>query len=170
MNFKIGKFLAMCLMAAGLFSQAVVAKADSDDYPTTHGGNFGLGLEFGGPGSWGATAKIWTSRKTAFQLAMKFDEGGSALAQADYLWHSFRIIHMNGTRGEMPLYVGLGANLLFSDPTAFAGRVPLGISYIFDKKNVPVDIYLQGVPTLWFHSNGGTDFKVYGELGAHYYF
>lgn len=170
MNSKLGRSVRLGLMMLGMSLLIASAKAETDYHPTTQGGNFGLGLEFGGPGSWGATAKIWTSRRTAFQLAMKFDEGGSALAQADYLWHTFSVIHMNGTKGEMPLYVGLGANLLFSNPTAFAGRVPLGISYIFDKKNVPVDIYLQAVPTLWFFTNSVTDFKVYGELGAHYYF
>jgi len=170
MSLYLKKLLLVGLMSAGMLSLAAIGKAESNYTPTTHGGNIGLGLEVGGPGNWGATAKIWMDRKNAFQLAMKFDEGGSAVAQADYLWHNFGIIHMAETKGEMPLYIGLGGNVLFSNKAAFAGRIPIGISYIFDKKNVPVDIYLQAVPTLWFFTNNATDFKVYGELGAHYYF
>jgi hypothetical protein len=45
----------------------------------------------------------------------------------------------------------------------------VGISYIFDKKNFPVDIYLQAVPTLWFFTASLTIFNVYGEMGAHIY-
>jgi hypothetical protein len=70
----------------------------------------------------------------------------------------------------MPLYIGVGGNLILLSVVDVAARLPLGISYIFDKKNVPVDIYLQAVPTLWFTSAGTTSFQVYGELGAHYYF
>jgi hypothetical protein len=44
-----------------------------------------------------------------------------------------------------------------------------GISYMFDQANVPVDIFIQIAPTLWFYTSG-TQFDVYGELGAHYYF
>jgi hypothetical protein len=77
---------------------------------------------------------------------------------------------MKETNGEMPLYIGVGGDLLLQTTVQIAGRVPVGISYIFDKKNVPVDIYLQAVPTLWFFSGGLTSFDIYGELGAHYYF
>jgi hypothetical protein len=70
----------------------------------------------------------------------------------------------------MPLYIGLGGNLVLENVVEIAARLPLGISYIFDKRNVPVDIYLQAVPTIWFPNGGSSTFDVYGELGAHYYF
>ena len=164
------KVLMISLMMAGVSLLPLRSRADSDYHPSNYGGNFGLGLEVGDPGNWGITGKIWIDRVNAFQPAVKFDNGGDAILQLDYLWHNFDIIQMRDTDGEMPLYIGLGGDLLLQDTVQIAGRIPLGISYIFDKRNVPIDIYLQAVPTLWFFSGGLTTFDVYGELGAHYYF
>jgi len=158
----------MAFLTAGVLSLPSVVRADSDYHPTNDGGNFGLGLEFGQPGNWGATGKIWIDRENAFQPAVKFDAGGTAILQLDYLWHNFDIIQMSD--GEMPLYIGLGGNVVLEDTVEIAARLPLGISYIFDKRNVPIDLYLQAVPTLWFPTGGTSIFDVYGELGAHYYF
>lgn len=167
---NFGKKLSAVLVMAGFLMLPVCTRADSDYHPTNDGGNFGLGLEFGEPGSWGVAGKIWVDRVNAFAPAVKFNNGGSAILQLDYLWHNFDIINMKNTEGEMPLYIGLGGDLILQNEVAIGGRVPLGISYIFDKRNVPVDIYLQAVPTLWFFTGGLTSFDVYGELGAHYYF
>jgi hypothetical protein len=164
------KVLSVGLMVAGVLVSPALARADSDYHPTNDGGNFGLGLEVGQPGDWGITGKIWVDRVNAFQPAVKFDAGGDVILQLDYLWHNFDIIQMRDTAGEMPLYIGLGGDLWLQDTVQIAGRVPVGISYIFDKRNVPIDIYLQAVPTLWFYNDGVTAFDVYGELGAHYYF
>ena len=162
--------LMLGFLAIGTFLLPLGAWSDSGYHPTNDGGNFGLGLEVGEPGTWGATGKIWVDQNNAFQPAVKFNDGGAAILQLDYLWHSFGIIHMKDTDGSMPLYIGVGGNLLLQNTVEIAGRLPVGISYIFDKKNVPVDIYLQAVPTLWFPTGGTTLFEVYGELGAHYYF
>ena len=153
----------------GVFLLSAGSKAEEGYRPTNDGGSFGLGLMFGGAGAWGATGKIWLSRAHALQPAVEFDDGGSTVLQLDYLWHDFNIIHMRETKGEMPLYIGLGGDLILQDKAEFGGRIPVGISYIFDKRNVPVDIFLQAVPTLWFF-NRDTSFKIYGELGGHYYF
>src|SRR5580693_3168035 len=142
------KFLSVGLVLAGVLLSPALARADSDYHPTNDGGNFGLGVELGNPGNWGFTGKIWMDRVNAFQPAVKFDSGGDVLLQLDYLWHNFDIIQMSDTAGEMPLYIGVGGNLLLQNTVQIAGRIPLGISYIFDKRNVPVDIYLQAVPTL----------------------
>lgn len=160
--------LLTLLMAAGFSS--VQAAQNTDYHPTNDGGNFGLGLEVGQPGNWGVVGKIWVDRENAFAPAVKFDNGGVAILQLDYLWHDFDIIHMKDSTGSMPLYIGVGGDLSLQNNVQIAPRVPVGISYIFDKKNVPLDIYLQAVPTLWFYTNGTTSFNVYGELGAHYYF
>lgn len=165
------------LLVAGSLLTPAVLRADDDKghygsdgyHPTNDGGALGLGLEFGDPGNWGITGKFWVDRVNAFQPAVKFNSPGSVILQFDYLWHNFDIIHMAG-EGSMPLYIGLGGNLLLDSPLAVAGRVPVGISYIFDKRNVPVDIYLQAVPTLWFFNPSFTRFDIYGELGAHFYF
>ena len=161
------KNLWMGLTVAGLFLAPVCSRADSDYQPTWDGGNFGIGLEVGQPGDWGATGKIWVDRENAFQPAVKFDAGGTAILQLDYLWHNFDIIQLRN--GEMPLYIGVGGNLVLQNTVELAARLPIGISYIFDKRNVPIDIYLQAVPTLWFPSGGNAFVDVYGELGAHFY-
>jgi hypothetical protein len=143
---------------------------DNGYHPTNDGGNFGLGLEVGQPGGWGVSGKIWVDRANAFQPCVKFEDGGTAILQLDYLWHNFDIVQMSDTAGEMPLYIGLGGDVILGPTAEFAGRLPLGVSYIFDKRNLPLDIFLQAVPTLWFFSGGSSSLYVYGELGAHYYF
>ena len=130
------------------------------------GDSFGLGLEVGDPGAWGITGKLWVDRTTAFQGAVKLGNS-TALLQLDFLWHDFALIHIH--EGELPFYIGVGGNLNLQTPVALAGRIPVGLSYIFAKKKVPLDLYLQVVPSLWFYNNG-TNFQIYPEFGAHFYF
>ncbi len=155
------------LLVLGVLLVPVFSKAEPVYKPTSDGGNFGLGLELGEPGSWGIDGKVWIDRENAFQGAVKLPSGAAVL-QLDYLWHDFNLIHMKNTEGEWPFYVGVGGDLSLDSPAALGARVPVGMSYIFDKRNVPVDIYLQLVPTLWL--TGDTSFDVYAEFGAHYYF
>ena len=161
MSLKFKKILGIAALAGGLFLQPIIAKAE-ELHSTNDGGNFGLGFEVGDPGSWGVSGKFWVGRTMAFQPAVKFGNS-SVILQLDYLLHNFNM------GDQMPIYIGLGGNMLLQNPTAFGGRVPVGVSYIFDKKNFPVDIYLQAVPTLWFFTASLTTFNVYGELGAHIY-
>src|ERR1035441_7510355 len=139
------------LVVMGFYSAAICAWADSDFHPTEDGGNFGIGVELGDPGNWGITGKLWLDQVNALQPAVKFNGPGPAILQLDYLWHNFDIIRLNN--GGMPFYIGLGANAVLTDSIEFAGRIPVGISYIFDKRNFPVDIYFQLVPTLWLNSS-----------------
>ncbi len=169
MNIRIVKGLLIGLMMMGFWSGTVVSKADPLFTPTEYGGNFGLGLELGDPGTWGVVGKVWVDRRNAFQGAVKLGDSMSIL-QLDYLWHDFDLITLKEDSGEMPFYIGVGGDLDLDTPVAIAARMPVGLTYIFNKKNVPVDIYLQLVPTLWFGSGGSTAFRVYPELGAHYYF
>jgi hypothetical protein len=145
-----------------------IAKAASGYAPTEYGGNFGLGLEVGNPGDWGISGKVWVDRRNAFQGAVKLP-GGSAILQLDYLWHDFDLIHIKNTSGEWPFYIGVGGDLITESSVAIGARLPVGMSFIFNKKNVPVDLFLQLVPTLWFYDSG-SHFDLYGEFGAHYYF
>src|SRR5581483_3794052 len=107
-------------------------------------------------------------RRNAFQGAVKLPRGSSIL-QLDYLWHDFDLIHIKSDSGEWPFYIGVGGDLVLDSPAALGARLPVGMSYIFNKKNVPVDLFLQLVPTLWFYDRGAT-FDLYAEFGAHYYF
>jgi hypothetical protein len=178
MFLNLRKVLLVGLVMVGVCLAPGFSRADSsgghygnDGYhPTGDGGRLGLGVEFGDPGTWGVSGKLWVDRVNAFQPAVKFTSGNVAILQFDYLWHNFDIIHMDETSGEMPLYIGFGGNLALLSVVDVAGRIPIGMSYIFDKRNVPVDIYLQVVPTLWFFSGGFSRFDCYGELGGHFYF
>lgn len=165
--FSIKRSWVIGWMAAIAFCGTAEGWADTGYQPTQYGGNFGLGLELGDPGNWGISGKIWIDRQNAFQGAVKLPSG-AAILQLDYLWHDFDLIHMRKTQGEWPFYIGVGGDLSLESPLSLGARVPVGVSYIFNKKDVPVDIYLQVVPTLWLVNN--VDLRVYGEFGAHYYF
>lgn len=162
---KWKKLIIAGLMLSGTIGAPVCLRADSDYRPTS-GGNFGIGVELGDPGTWGISGKLWADSVNAFQPAVKFDNDGTAILQLDYLWHNFDIFRVSD--GGMPFYIGLGGNLVLQSTVQAAGRLPIGISYIFDKRNFPVDLYFQVVPTLWFYS-GGTTFDFYPEGGAHLY-
>jgi tetratricopeptide (TPR) repeat protein len=134
--------------------------------PVIGGGNFGLGLVIGSPGDFGATGKYWVDNQSAFQGALKIS--GGTIAQFQYLWHDYDLIHP--TSGAMPFYIGVGGDVAFGGGSiAVAGCAPIGLTYLFQKSSVPVDIFVEGVPTLWFFS-GGTLFQIYADVGARYYF
>ncbi len=166
MSMKWKKIILVGLMTVGTLGMPACSRADSDYRPTS-GGNFGLGVEVGNPGTWGISGKLWADSVNAFQPAVKFDTDGTVILQLDYLWHNFDIIRLS--EGGMPFYIGLGGNLVLLSTVQIAGRLPIGVSYIFDKKNFPVDLYFQVVPTLWFNTGGTTTFDFYPEAGAHIY-
>jgi len=135
--------------------------------PIKGGGNFGIGLEFGDPGVWGVTGKYWIDRENALQPGAKFGYGVATL-QLDYLWHLHDVIDIK-SQGRLPFYFGAGGNLIVQNSVAFGARGVAGLSYWFDREDVPVDVYVQLTPTLWF-LGGGTAFYVYGQVGGRYYF
>jgi hypothetical protein len=141
--------------------------AAAEGSPIQGGGNFGVGLEFGDPGVWGVTGKYWIDRESALQPAVKFGYG-VATFQFDYLFHLHDLIDIK-SQGKLPFYFGGGGNLIVQNSVAFGARGVAGLSYLFDRPDVPVDIYLQVAPTLWFFG-GGTSFYVYGQVGGRYYF
>jgi tetratricopeptide (TPR) repeat protein len=133
----------------------------------TGGGNFGLGLDVGGPGDWGATGKYWVDAQNAFQGAVKFAGGGTIL-QFQYLWHDYDVIH--SAQGAFPFYIGVGGDLgLGGGGAAVAGCLPIGLTYLFQKKSAPLDIFVEVVPTLWI-GTGGASLQIYGDLGSRFYF
>jgi len=134
--------------------------------PILGGGNFGLGLELGDPGAWGAVGKIWIDKQNAFQPAVKLGYGATLL-QLDYLWHTYDVLQPK--EGLLPLYFGVGGDLVLQGTMAVAVRGPVGISYLFNKTNLPMDIYVEVVPLLWIYSNG-TLLQINAGLGARYYF
>jgi hypothetical protein len=126
--------------------------------------DFGLGIILGEPT--GVSAKLWTSGENAFDFAAawSFQGEGNLLLQADYVWHIFRLIPVES--GRLPFYVGVGAEVIFSDNPVLGVRVPLGLDYLF--ANAPVDIFVELVPILRLAPS--TDFDFAGGIGARYWF
>jgi len=126
---------------------------------------FGLGFMLGDPTA--ISFKKWTGSKTAFDggAGWSFGNSGSFHVHADYLIHSFNLITVE--RGKAPLYFGLGARLNTEDETKFGFRIPLGVSYIFEK--APLDIFFELVPL--FDLAPSTDFGgLEWSVGVRYYF
>jgi tetratricopeptide (TPR) repeat protein len=132
--------------------------------PVVGGGNFGIGLELGEPGTYGATGKYWLDQQSAFQGEVKLN--GGALFQFAYLWHDFDLIHPKS--GAFPFYIGIGGDLAVSGGVGLGAEAPIGITYLFQRSQVPIDLYIQAEPTLWV--TNGLYFQIYGSLGARYYF
>jgi hypothetical protein len=123
---------------------------------------FGLGLELGYPD--GLTGKYFLNDSNALQFglgwAYRHYYGGDGLhLYADYLWHPF--VLTSAEPFELPFYIGVGGHFwdfdygcdrfgrnCGSDGQAVGVRVPIGIA--FDFNNVPLDIFIQVVPTLDF--------------------
>ena len=149
------KRLLMILMFIVMFFPCAVLAQDQD---------FGLGIMLGEPT--GISFKKWTGSKTAIDgaVAWSFSGEDSLHLHADYLVHSFNLIKVE--RGRLPLYFGLGARLKLGDPSIFGVRIPVGVSYIFEKASL--DIFFELVPI--FDLAPDTDFKIAGGIGIRYYF
>jgi hypothetical protein len=119
----------------------------------------GIGLIFGYP-STGVSLKSFTG-DNAFDAAAAWsfsDEGGYFLAWTDYLVHNY----MFGS--SLPWYVGVGGFIGFGSTTGIGGRVPIGITYLFDG---PFDIFVEVAPTLEVIPD--LDMRVTGGFGFRYY-
>ncbi|MGB9907270.1 MAG: hypothetical protein ACPLRR_07800 [Candidatus Saccharicenans sp.] len=126
---------------------------------------FGLGIILGEPT--GLIAKYWTSRTTAFDIAGSWSFAGandSFHLHADYLFHSFNVFKVE--KGRLPLYYGIGARLSLQDQTRFGIRVPVGLSYMFDR--TPIDIFVEFSPVM--DVIPATEVKFLGFIGFRYYF
>ncbi len=125
---------------------------------------FGLGIVLGAPT--GISMKSWVSHTGAVDGAVGwgFENGGYIHLHADYLVHNFKIVDVN--QGQLPLYFGIGAKLVFANEPQFGARIPLGINYIFG--DAPLDIFAEIVPELDLIPD--TKFDLEGGIGIRYWF
>ena len=142
---------------------------------------FGLGLEFGSPT--GLTGKYFLDNGSN---ALQFGLGGyygyrdyyGFHLYFDYLWHPVSLV--SASAFELPLFVGIGGRLWqfdhrrdrdpYDDVTGFGIRIPVGIA--FDFNNIPIDIFLQLVPTFDFYRGYRDSFGFWfdGSVGIRYFF
>ncbi len=125
---------------------------------------FGLGIVLGAPT--GISMKSWVSHTGAVDGAVGwgYENGGFIHVHADYLVHNFKLISVN--QGQLPLYFGIGAKLVFANEPIFGARIPLGINYIFG--DAPLDLFGEIVPGL--NLIPSTDFDLEGGIGIRYWF
>jgi hypothetical protein len=183
------KLTSLAFVVSACVLAAATTQADARPRPSGFGGKsfeanktFGLGLELGAPA--GITGKYFLSNGSN---ALQFGFGGyngyyrdyyGYSLYLDYLWHPVSLT--SAPAFELPLFVGVGGRFWdfddrhirndFDDGYAFGIRVPVGIA--FDFNNVPLDIFLQLVPTLNFFSHYRDDFGFWFDfsVGIRYWF
>jgi len=127
-------------------------------------GDIGLGLILGEPT--GASAKWWTGKTTAFDAgaAWSFVSGGFFQVHGDFLFHNFDLFQVE--TGKLALYYGFGGRVKLADQTIVSVRVPIGISYQFEK--TAIELFLEVVPMLDIVP--ATDVGIAGGAGFRYFF
>jgi hypothetical protein len=127
---------------------------------------FGAGLILGEPT--GLSLKGWLSSKTAldFDLGGEWERRSAVQMNADYLIHSFDLLHVD--RGELPVYFGLGGRLAFPEhrDTRAGFRFPVGIAYEFP--DMPVEVFAEIAPIIDVAPAGALRWN--GGIGLRYYF
>lgn len=150
------------LIAGVVLAAAVPARPQSVPSPRS----LGLGIMIGDPS--GLNFKSWTGRRSAFDigLAWSFIGDSSLQLHADLLFHDFGPFRPR--RGRLGLYYGLGGRVKTeeNDRTLLSVRIPLGLTYIFER--APLDIFFELVPLLDVTPETRGD--VQGALGVRYYF
>lgn len=144
---------------------------------------FGLGIEVGEPTS--INGKYFYSPDKAIDFGIgdtyNYNDYRGFTAYADHLWHPFVLASADSF--ELPFYIGVGGrfwrfedyrNRFYVNGDALGVRVPIGLA--FDFNNVPLDVFIQVVPTvdLFFNTPNGYDRTAYlwidGSVGIRYWF
>jgi hypothetical protein len=133
--------------------------------------NIGLGIIFGEPT--GLSFKIWNRQTVAFDAGAAWSFVGEKDFQVhgDLLFHNFSLFRIE--TGRMALFYGVGARIKFAGAndtadarTIVSLRVPIGISYEFER--TPVEFFIEVVPMLDLIPS--TDPNMAGAVGFRYYF
>jgi len=178
---KVTRIVALSLILAS--ATVVEARPRPADGGSSGGAfeankTFGLGLEVGAPT--GINGKWFLSPTGALDFGVGYIYGCYGFGcpydvdgfhtYVDYLWHPFSFVHAPAF--ELPFYVGVGGRFVdfryhYTGNTYYGGygfgaRVPLGIS--FDFNTIPLDVFIELVPTLDFWT--GDYYDYYCNRGA----
>ncbi len=124
----------------------------------------GAGIILGEPT--GICAKLWLGDTMAVDAAFAWSlfKNTAFLIHADYLFHLMNPFEI--PKGDIAIYVGVGGRVNFGNVFKLGVRIPLGITYIFEK--VPLDIFLEINPILDLIPT--TSFDGGGSIGVRFYF
>lgn len=150
------KIIKKCVFVAFLITLATVLNAQDS--------GFGIGLYLGEPTGIGMKGWVSPNGAIAGAMAWSFAGNGHLHVHADYERHSFNLIQVD--KGQLPVYYGIGAKIVFQDDPVLGARIPLGINYIFD--DAPLDIFAEIVPGLELIPE--TEFALAGGVGIRYFF
>jgi hypothetical protein len=105
-----------------------------------------LSLGLAAPSPTGISAKLWSTRLTAYDLFAEWDIGSEKFNfHMDYIRHDYE--RLDTKESDMIFYTGYGVRLLdegIHDDTIFGVRVPFGISYLMD--DPPLDVFGELAP------------------------
>lgn len=142
-------------------------KSNPSDTTEDYAGKFGLGIIIGEPT--GLSAKLWLNDRMAVDAAAGWSlhDDSDFYLHSDFLYHKFDLIPVSS--GRMPFYFGAGGFVRFRDEDRDnqAGiRVPVGVSYMFEK--TPVDIFAEFAPGIDLTPSTRCDFT--GGIGMRFWF
>lgn len=127
-------------------------------------GTFGLGGILGQPS--GATVKYWFNPGNALDITgglSLYEDDSNVYLHLSYLRHQYNDIDV--AVGQMPYYFGIGGFTRFGDNAIAGVRVPLGLSYLFERD--PLELFVEAGPMLEF--TPGTVVHVSYGVGIRYY-
>ncbi len=149
------------VLALFVLLAAVPARAAE---PTPHGGKTGLGIILGEPT--GLTLKQGLGGMFAvdFAVGWSFRGGGAIDIHADGLVHPFQLLKEG--QGRLVAYFGAGPRVVARHDVAFAARIPVGLTALFDRSSL--EFFVELVPELVLYP--GTDVILEGGIGLRIYF
>lgn len=159
-------FLFLLFILTVLAGQLNAQAADTAS--PTGAGPFGVGIMLGEPT--GIVAKYWFNRLWSVDgaFAWSFTQGGFFYTHADLLYNIYNILESQNF--SLPVYVGVGARLLFGGLTLtnniFGIRIPVGVNFIL--RQLPVDLFVEVAPGIDLIPD--SNFSFGGGVGARYYF
>jgi hypothetical protein len=126
--------------------------------------NFGIGVILGEPT--GLSAKGWLSQTVGVDAgaAWSFTSGSFFQIHGDLLVHNFKLFTVD--TGRMAFFYGVGGRVKFDEDTTVSLRVPVGITYEFEKTTI--ELFLEVVPML--NLIPATEVDIAGGIGFRYYF
>ena len=142
-------------MLAGLCGFSAVAddqpklsqSANPDDSAGSYARKLGAGIIIGEPT--GGSLKYWLNDTLAIDGAVGWSshDHTDLYLHSDILWHNFDVFPV--PQGKLPVYIGVGGLIRFRDDNEddqVGIRLPVGISYMFDR--APVDVFVEIAPAI----------------------